>query len=111
MYRDPKGFSLVTDGWGVETKEDTFACRHCQRIVFVRPRQDPNEFFCRGCMAPICPACANAPCEHFERKLERSEATDAWLRERFAEKLERASEAQFRREIDAALRREQLLSG
>ncbi len=81
MYLAPKGFNRTTDGWGVDKKEDTFTCKHCQQLVFVQLRADPNEFWCTSCMAPICPECkkqewnrpAGKACSHFERRLEASE--------------------------------------
>lgn len=82
MYIAPKGFSREIDGWGVEKKADTFTCKHCQRVTEVLARQDPNEFWCQSCMAPICKACkkrdwdrpAGAACSHFERRLAYAEA-------------------------------------
>ena len=89
MYLSPKGYSVVTDGWGIETRRDTYSCRHCQHVVEVEPKSDPNEFWCSSCMAPICKACKakewNRPpdraCDHFERKLARAEAKNALLRD------------------------------
>ena len=84
-----KGYSVTIDGWGIETRRDTFTCKHCQRICEVEPKADPNEFWCPGCAAPICRACkaaewnrpAGAACDHFERKLARAEAREAMLRD------------------------------
>lgn len=109
MYLRPKGYSVVTDGWGVETREDTAKCNHCQKIIFISTRQDPNEFFCRSCMQSICPQCANGPCDHFEKKLDRAEQTDKWLMDRFAEKLERAKSQSELRAIATAMTKEQML--
>lgn len=94
MYLKPKGYSVVSDGWGIETRQDTFTCRHhgapgCQGVVFVETGTNPNEFWCRSCMAPICPACkrrewqrpADKPCEHFERNLAHAEGRDQMLRD------------------------------
>lgn len=106
MYLRPQGYSVVTDGWGVEQREDTARCNHCQKVMFIKPRQDPNEFSCRSCMAPVCPDCANKPCDHWEKKLDRAEATDRWLWDRFAEKAERCSTANEIRELSAAIERE-----
>jgi hypothetical protein len=87
MYLKPKGISITTDGWGVPTKEDTFTCKHCQKVVFVPARTDPNEFWCACCMAPICKRCkkedwdrpADKACFHFERRLAIAEAKGAFL--------------------------------
>lgn len=88
MYLAPKGHSVVIDGWGVETHQDTYSCKHCQRVVFVKPKTDPNEFWCASCAAPICQACKaqewNKPagaCSHFERRLAKAEARFAMLRD------------------------------
>lgn len=89
MYLRPKGHSVSTDGWGIETRRDTYTCRHCQHVVEVEPRADPNEFWCNGCMAPICKSCKEMEwrrppgraCDHFERKLARAEAKNALLRD------------------------------
>ena|SRR5215469_7513975 len=106
MNLRPKAYSVVTDGWGVETKEDCHKCWHCQKMMFFKAGQDPNEFFCRKCMQPICPECANKPCDQFEKKLDRAEATDRWLQKKFAEKLERASTLGEVTRIRAAMERE-----
>ena len=81
MYLAPKGHSIIIDGYGVATHRDTFTCKHCQAICDVEPKQDPNEFWCVSCSAPICRKCKaldwNRPvgaCSHFERQLERAEA-------------------------------------
>jgi hypothetical protein len=109
MYLRPKGYSVVTDGWGIETREDTTKCWHCQRIMFFAAGQDPNEFSCRSCMMPICPDCANKPCDHWEKKIERAEATDRYLWRKFGEKVERCSTANELLRIQAAMERERFL--
>ena len=107
MYLAPKGYSVVTDGWGIETRRDCYPCKHCQKICEVEPRADPNEFMCRSCMSPICPDCMNKPCDHYEKKLDRAEATDRWLLDRFGEKYQQAVGAQ-REEIERALARQRM---
>ncbi len=109
MYLRPTGYSVVTDGWGVEKREDTRKCWHCQHILFISAGQDPNEFFCRMCMQAICRDCVGKPCDHWEKKLDREEVTGRWLWERFGEKLERASTENQIREIDAAIERARFL--
>ncbi len=106
MYLAPKGHSIITDAYGIETHEDTAKCWHCQRLIFVAARADPNEFFCRQCMRPICRDCVEKPCEHWEARLDREEATDRWLQKRFAEKLEAASDENMERRLDIAIARE-----
>jgi hypothetical protein len=111
MYLAPKGYSVVTDGWGNETRRDTYTCRHCSHVCEVEPGHSHTEHFCRTCYAPICAPCTNKPCDVYERKMDRIEATAAWLQERFGEKYLRAID-QPRREaaaIEVALRRQQML--
>lgn len=60
---------------------DTFTCAHCPRVVHVpskRTRED--EYFCRNCMARICPPCADHPCIPFMKKIEAEEEKDRILR-------------------------------
>src|SRR6266851_4617237 len=109
MYLAPKGYSVVTDALGKETREDTAKCWHCQHIIFVVAGADPNEFFCRQCMQPICQDCVGKPCEHWEARLDRQEATDRWLQQRFAEKLAAASNENELQRLNAAIERERLL--
>lgn len=81
MWLEPKGYSVATDGWGVERKCDTYTCKHCQQVTEVPARANPNTFWCTSCMAPICKRCKAAehnrppdrPCSHFERRLELAE--------------------------------------
>lgn len=109
MYLRPKGYSVVTDGWGIETRRDTYTCVHCQHVCEVEPGKNPSDFTCRACYQPVCPACLNKPCDHFEKKLDRAEATDVWLRERFGEKLERAKSQSEFHTIHAAMERQRFL--
>ncbi len=88
MFLRPGGYSLVTDGAGGREEHDTATCKHCQRIIFVAAKTDPNEFWCASCAAPICGRCkaqeANRPrgaCSHFERRLLLAEAQAAFRRD------------------------------
>lgn len=94
MYLKPGGYLVITDGWGIENRCDTFTCRHhgapgCQGVVDVPPGTDPNEFWCVSCAAPICKHCKaedwhrepGQPCSHFERRLAAAEAKDRFRRE------------------------------
>jgi hypothetical protein len=49
----------------------------------------------------------NKPCDHFEKKLDRAEATDRWLLDRFGEKYQQAVGVQ-REEIERALARQRM---
>ena len=74
-------------GRGVEASpdgtkyEDFFRCYHCQRTVFVRPRQDPTELggLCKSCMHLICPTCVGKVCTPWEKAMERMEARQRFL--------------------------------
>lgn len=59
---------------------DTFTCVHCNSVKHVKARSQGDEYFCRNCMARICPKCADYPCIPFLKKLERQEARDRALR-------------------------------
>lgn len=109
MYLRPKGYSVVTDGWGLETRRDTYTCVHCQRVCDVEPGNNPSDFTCRACYQPVCPTCYGKKCDHFEKKLDRAEATDVWLRERFGEKIERAVSRSELRAITTAMAKAQML--
>jgi hypothetical protein len=52
---------------------DSFTCKHCNRVVQVAARSQGDEYFCRNCMAPICPRCADYPCIPFLKKIEEQE--------------------------------------
>lgn len=75
MRRPGGSLRIVEDG---RTREhDTFTCRHCQRVVAVKPKASPSESggWCFSCDALICAGCAAAgKCVPFEKQLERAEA-------------------------------------
>lgn len=90
--RKPGGYAIVTtpeparlnlDGFRCEEiaagvyEADTFTCVHCNRVVHVAARSRGDEYFCRNCMARICPPCADHPCMPFLKKLEQMEAREA----------------------------------
>jgi hypothetical protein len=74
--RNPGGQITVFDDSG-ERQRDTFTCYHCQRVIFVQPRQDPATLgaVCKGCMRLVCAICADArdrgdPCTPWLRQME-----------------------------------------
>jgi hypothetical protein len=95
----PLGGYLVIAGPGAVQEFDTVQCRHCQRIVQVKPgtwgqtylvpdgqayREEPGAY-CSSCSGPLCLPCERAGgCEHgsrhWERQMERYEARHALLR-------------------------------
>jgi hypothetical protein len=76
MYRKPGGYSIIVDPDMGTIEEDSFTCKHCQRVTFVPARCDPVELGgrCTCCDALICKHCVGKPCDHIEKKLERWEA-------------------------------------
>jgi len=76
-------YSTIVSPDGV-TEQDSFTCYHCQKIVFVMPRQKGEDIggLCKVCMNLICPKCVDlGKCEPFEKKLEKEEARHRFLRQ------------------------------
>lgn len=91
------GYSIITDPDVSPIERDAITCKHCQRIVHIKPgsgyttyllpppqgsplrtpwREEPGAM-CARCHAPICLACyADGRCRPWERQLERMEARD-----------------------------------
>lgn len=62
---------------------DSYTCGHDGRVVFVPPKQKPEDIggLCFMCMKLICPACVAAgKCDPLEAKLERMERRQDTLR-------------------------------
>ena len=80
--RRPQGYGITVEPGKADVEVDSFTCRHCNSIVFVKPRQDPSEMggFCTLCMGHVCGNCAGKSCEPFEKKLEAMERRDKFLR-------------------------------
>ena len=75
----PQGYAIIMDPDAPARECDTITCSHCQRIVFVGPKQDPSDLggFCRLCFRHVCGPCADAMvCVPFERQLEIAERRD-----------------------------------
>ena len=102
----PHGYNRIEGGPEGLVEEDTVKCVHCQKIGFVQsggkvlwPQiigQPQDQYTCRMCYAPICPACANRPCNHFEKWLEKMERNGGVVRsrlDRLAEMADRALRA------------------
>lgn len=76
MFR-PGGYAFSFDVGGIRQEADTFSCAHCNRVVIVKPKCDPNDLggMCRLCDKMICAACVDlGKCDPVEKKLEREEA-------------------------------------
>lgn len=76
------GYAYTFDTDGVRQEADTFTCAHCNRVVIVRPKCNPDDLGgnCRLCMKMVCPKCVDLGCTPFEKKLEKWEARDRALR-------------------------------
>ena len=88
MFLKPQGYGETTDpSLPSPERHDTFTCKHCMRIVVVKPRCAPEDLggICKGCMGLICPACyarrmAGEGCDHWEKAFERMEARARFLK-------------------------------
>lgn len=59
------------------TEIDTFNCIHCGMGVHTKAGdRSADEYFCRNCMASICPYCADFPCTPLMKKIEQEEERD-----------------------------------
>lgn len=83
------GYSTICapDDCGGIVEQESFTCKHCQKIVFVKPLCDPADMggLCKVCDGLICPGCyakrmAGGPCDPWEEKMKRMEARDATRR-------------------------------
>lgn len=74
--RRPGGYAFATDFSGRVTEFDTTTCCHCSKVTHITPKMPPEQMggWCRMCMKPTCPKCADSSCTPFERKLETLEA-------------------------------------
>lgn len=71
------GEGTLTTPFGVEQREATFTCAHCNSIVRLPPRCNPDDLggWCRVCDKAICPRCVQrGHCDPFEKALKRMEA-------------------------------------
>lgn len=73
------GYTTTTDPETGTTECDTFTCGHCQKIVFVKPKEDPASIggMCFQCMHLVCPRCVGlAVCSPWQKQMEVAEAKD-----------------------------------
>lgn len=52
---------------------DSYSCGHCNRVVFVRPKEKPEDIggMCYQCWHLVCPHCVDkAICTPLEKRLE-----------------------------------------
>ena len=74
--RNPGGYAFSFDPGGLRQEADTFTCFHCNKVVVVKPKCNPDDLggMCRLCVKMICPDCVNeGSCAPFEKKLDRIE--------------------------------------
>jgi len=80
--KNPQGYAHTWDReTGVILKEaDTFTCKHCNKVTFVKPFCDPADLggHCCVCDGLICRDCnykrsLGKPCVPFMKRLERQE--------------------------------------
>jgi len=76
--RNPGGYGVIFDPVFGTKETDSFTCFHCNSVVFVKPKTNPDDFgsMCRLCMKMVCQRCANFGCTPFEKKMEIAEARD-----------------------------------
>ena len=74
--RNPGGYSIITEPGKADVERDTFTCRHCQKVVFVKPFCDPADMGgrCTLCGGLHCSECVGKGCDVVEKKLMREEA-------------------------------------
>ncbi len=83
MMLRPGGYSVLNDpDNALPVEHDTFTCKHCQRVVRVKPMCDPVEMGgrCTLCDAFICKHCVGKQCVPWERQMEIHEARADALR-------------------------------
>jgi hypothetical protein len=75
--RKPGGYTFLVDGDGRTQEGETFTCRHCQYLTLVAAKQRPEDLggFCTICCSLICARCVGKPCDPFEEKRRRMEAS------------------------------------
>jgi hypothetical protein len=76
----PGGYTFHNHDGRIEEGE-SFTCRHCNRVSFVKPRERPEDVggFCRCCSGLLCKECAGrmslgGKCAPLEENLRRMEA-------------------------------------
>lgn len=77
--RNPGGYSIVIEPGKRDVEHDTFTCKHCCKVVFVKPMCDPADMGgrCTCCNGLICKHCVGKGCDPLEEKLRRWERGNA----------------------------------
>lgn len=85
--RNPGGYLCVSFDDGRTVERDSATCNHCNKITFLRPRQDPTDLggHCRICDRFICSNCVGGVCktlaqqhDEIEKALARRAARQAY---------------------------------
>lgn len=79
----PGGYAVWSAPTGVREK-DTFSCCHCNKVVFVEPRQSATDAggWCMRCARNTCGPCADlGRCTPLEKRIEQMEARGRLLKE------------------------------
>lgn len=71
----PGGYSIIVDPDRPTVELDSFTCKHCNRVTFVKARCTPEDLGgrCTCCGGLICKHCVDGPCDPLEEKLARWE--------------------------------------
>lgn len=82
----PGGYQIEFSFDGKTKEADTFTCRHCNRIVEVKPFCSPSDIEfggqCKGCMGLICLKCYDkAECKPIEKWCEEQERKGRFRRD------------------------------
>lgn len=75
MMRREGGYAVITDPERPTVELSTFSCRHCNRVVHVKPKQRPEDLggLCKICMGLVCSECVGKGCDPLEERLRREE--------------------------------------
>jgi hypothetical protein len=73
-----RSYSIITDPDAPTREMDSFTCRHCCKVTFVKPFCPAEDMGgrCYVCDGLICTKCVGKGCDPMEKKLLRWEARD-----------------------------------
>lgn len=76
--RNAGGYAVWVGGDLPTLERDTFTCKHCNTVVFVKPKMAASDMggYCALCAAPICGPCTGQSCTPFEKKIDELEKKD-----------------------------------
>ena len=81
--RKEGGYAIICDPCAPIVELSTFTCKHCDRIVHIRPKERPEDIggMCGACGGLICGPCVDkATCTPLEMRLEAMERRGEALR-------------------------------